>query len=174
MKGIISALILLQSFTSFAQTSVSIKTHADSVEHLKNIIISSNTLAGQRVGFAGSPSPQWYSYAYLAKICTVNELLKLSKSKHAALKVYAYMALIYLNYTQINKVKADLLKDTSALTTMQGCIINRSTIGQHISFIEPVYVRQSLDNFYNNIYFDKKKRVAIFNCLVQGKAIKHY
>ena len=148
--------------------------HADSVNALKNIIGTSNTVTSSAVGFAGSPSNTWYAFAYLTGIATEKELLEMTKDKNPVLKLYAYTTLMHKNYKHIDRVKRQLMKDDTEVKTLSGCIMGNTTVAKAAEDPGHWYYAGAVDEFQKAIRKDKKYKKELYSSLISNKPVKRF
>jgi hypothetical protein len=156
----------------YSQNS-SVISHADSVKALKKIITASNTLASAGVGFAGTPSPSWYSFAYLVSIANTNELLDMSRDDNPALRLYAFTGLLYKNYKHIDEVKKRMNADTAIVSVLSGCIMSLTTVAKAASTVE-WYSPKGIEGFIQAVKTDKVYGNELFRSLVNNRSIKRF
>ncbi len=169
-KSVAFAIAVMFSTAAYTQ-----QTHKDSVRLLENVILRSNTITASAIGFAGAPAAAWYSFAYLVKIATKDELLAMSYSKNPALRLYAYTALQYKNYDDISILHKRLASDTAAVHIFSGCLISITTVKDAVeSGTDQWYSKEQLDRFMASLQKDKKYRKELFSAIVNNKSIPRY
>jgi hypothetical protein len=150
------------------------RTHKDSVNVLKQIIMKSDAVTGSAVGFAGSPSNTWYAFAWLINIATAKELIEMTESKSAVLRVYAHAGLLYRRYKPAPYITQRLSEDTTAVKTFSGCIMGSTTVADAIVNNSMWYNREGMQETWKDIQSDKGYRKEVFTALVNHKPVKRY
>jgi hypothetical protein len=173
-RSIVLAVIGVFMAVSVQAKPIIPRTHKDSVNVLKQIIMESDAVTGSSVGFAGSISNTWYAFAWLVNIATAKELIEMTESKSAVLRVYAYSGLLYRRYKPAPYVIKRLSEDTTAVKTFSGCIMGTTTVADAIVNNSIWYNREGMQEAWKNIQSDKRYRKEVFNALVNHKPIKRY
>src|SRR5258705_7928077 len=129
------------------------------------------------VGYGGVPSRQWYASAFLISSVTTDELLEMTKDPSEGLRLCAFIGLAYYKYPYLNLVRQTLTGDTTTILSLEGCVIDETTIGYAVNHIEQwnttnpmklLLQRMRADNEYRDKLFDAlvhKKRIVRFNQL---------
>lgn len=172
MKTMIVALTLLTiSFAGLSQSSKSLLTRHDSIIALQQII-KNGRLSGSAVGFAGTPSRNWYSFVYLVSMAKPAELAAMTKSSNPALRVYAYAGLAYLKDKQAATAQQLLSADTAKVNTISGCIAEEMKVSDAISHLEMWQSPALLKDLIAKIRTDKKYSKNLFADLLANRPIK--
>lgn len=169
-KLLAGAIVVILSTSAYSQ-----QTHKDSVRRLESVILKSNTITASAVGFAGAPAATWYSFAYLVKIATKDELLRMSYSKNPVLRLYAYTGLQYKNYDDMALLHKRLASDTATVHVFSGCLISTTTVSETVeSGTGQWYSKEQLDRFMISLRKDKKYERELFSAIVNNKPIPRY
>jgi hypothetical protein len=173
MKQKITLLVALGLILTMAVEAKPVipRTHKDSVNVLKQIIMESNAVTGSALGFAGSPSNTWYAFAWLINIATSKELIEMTASKSAVLRVYAYTGLLYRHYKPAPSVIQRLSEDTTEVKTFSGCIMGNTTVAAAIVDNSMWYTREGIQNVWKKIQTEKKYKKDLFKALNERKPI---
>jgi hypothetical protein len=176
MRGIrllMAVFILTVSFSSFGQEGKK-NTHTDSVTILKNIIKESTTVSSSAVGFAGSPSRSWYSFAYLVSIATESELLAMTRDTNPALRLYAYTGLVHKKYKNIDQVTQRLSRDKAFVKTLSGCIMGTTSVDKALHNTGEWYYEPAVSDFIKILKAGNTYRSELFTALSLNKPIKRF
>lgn len=174
MKRFLLFVVVVQSMALSAQKPGKLTKRKDSVGALKQVILDEHILSSQNVGFAGSPSQVWYASVLLLNLSTTGELLQLTKAGSPYLRVYGYWGLHYLKYIHLDGVKKRLLADTTAVETMSGCILGKTTVNQVIGQTDTWYASTAIDAVLKAINADSSYRSTLFDALVHNKPVGRY
>ncbi|SHE37237.1 hypothetical protein [Pedobacter caeni] len=112
---------------------------------------------------------QWKRYEKLHEMATTAQLLTFMNHKSAAVRCYSFLALADKNADLAFPVLMNHLKDTSAVTTMDGCIQMTRPVADYL--IDEV----SLDHLYpTHSRFSKQQLDAIDRVLILDKSMKSH
>jgi len=168
---ILSFVFLTISFAGFSQPVKHLQSRQDSIAALQQII-KEGTLSGSAVGFAGTPSRTWYSFAYLVSMAKPAELVTMTKSDNPVLRVYGYAGLAYLKDKQAATAQQLLAADTAKVHTISGCIVGEMNVSDAISQLEMWQSPVLLKDIIAKIHTDKKYRKNLFADLLANRPIK--
>ena len=164
------ALVLILTMAVEAKPGIP-RTHRDSVNVLKQIILESDAVTGAAVGFAGSVSNTWVAFAWLINIATAKELIEMTESKSAVLRVYAYTGLLYRRYKPLPSVVNRLSEDTTEVKTLSGCIMSNTTVAEATVNNSIWYTREGIEQTWKKIQNSKKYKKEVFKALVERKPV---
>jgi hypothetical protein len=169
MKYLFNLILLTLSFSSFSQVSA-----VDSIETLKEIVRHENSISMPGIGYGGVPSRQWYSSAFLISLVNPDELVQMINDTSASLRLYAFIGLVYNNYSELSSIKKQLSSDTTILRSFEGCIIDRTTVSYAVNHIEEWNAVHPMKKLLHKMSIDKIYRAELFEALVHKKKIRRY
>jgi hypothetical protein len=131
------------------------------------LIALENDVQCEAVGFGGMKSQQWDRYIYLRNHASDKELIDLTNAKNAAVRCYAFNALVFRKNRSVQEILLKHLYDNEKVRTFCGCINTTETIGDYYYNVAPTefedphnkrirYVIDSLLLFDNNIILKAK------------------
>jgi len=118
--------IIIISFSLYC-TSYSSPNY-DLVKEIATEIAKHNIYESAIIGFAATQSTQNMRLNQLVMIASDNQLYSLAKHSNAVVRLYALMAIVTRNLAISPELKDQFYKDRSIVVTLQGCVINKSSV----------------------------------------------
>lgn len=168
-KKIYIALILGIIFISTPLYKLFAQTREDSISNIKKVI---KVFSTEGVGYANAASKSWYAYIYLHHSLSNEELVTLTDDKAAEIRIYAFMALAYNNYEQIEDVRNRLGSDNEIVFTVQGCIAQNDELKSIVNFAKNWNFDNAVSRTLKLFDKDKDYKNQIYLDLINDRPIK--
>ena len=166
--------IFLSTFLTLSICSFSQSTKKDSIRILQEIVRNENSISMPGVGYGVVPSRQWYASAFLISLVTADELLEMTKDTNEGLRLSAFIGLIYSNYHDLPSIKKTLSGDTTTILSLEGCVIEWTTVGYAANHIERWNAVIPMKELLQKMSVDNDYREDLFDALIHKTKIKRY
>jgi len=163
----------------FAQVSI-----RPEINQIADSIAADNQYKSSGVGYAGARTSQWERFLTLKDIAKNEELRQLTNHTNSVVRCYSFQALAERHDSMTFSILLDHLKDNDYVSTFQGCIMSRTTVGDFfVNVVSPQYIslsaykltdseRQKLDSL---LIFDSGIDLSAKSRLLRGLQPKaHY
>jgi hypothetical protein len=160
----------------FSTFKVEAQSRIDSLQKIKELIIKESTVSGEGLGLFFAPSKYWYAFGYLVFLAKNEELKTMTSDSNSAVRIYAYLGLLYNDFSEIKSIKKRLLKDKEMVNTFFGCISGRDmTVASCIKYYLKGYYRPiSINYLQKSLRNDTQYGSQLYDSLLNDKKIKTY
>jgi hypothetical protein len=131
---LLSILTLVPEIKS--QSTKVLATRIDSIEAIKQSMRNNSLVSTAYIGLSFKVSFQYSRFLFLLHYLDENDFYELSNDSNPSVRVYSYMALLYLNSNRAKSVRKRLIHDYSETDIQHGCISDRWLVSKVVREIK--------------------------------------